>query len=158
MSPELDNELCTKYPKLFKNRYQSCEKTAMCWGFECGDGWFVLIDTLCFTITEHIKWRRAVRARDLWYNRKLKKAIEKNDFSILLNPNLSNNEFYVQECKNDFYANKFRKPAVKVEWVVVDQVKEKFNGLRFYYHGGDETVDGMVQLAEQLSYSISEHK
>lgn len=32
--------------------------------------------------------------------------------------------------------------------VVVAQIKEKFGGLRFYYDGGDATVDGMVRMAE----------
>jgi len=35
--------------------------------------------------------------------------------------------------------------------VVVDQVKEKFGTLRFYYTGGDDTVDGMVRMAESMS-------
>ena len=38
----------------------------------------------------------------------------------------------------------------------IDQIKEKFGGLRFYYHGGDNEVRGMVNLAERLSYSICE--
>ncbi len=32
--------------------------------------------------------------------------------------------------------------------VVVAQIKEKFGGLRFYYDGGDEYVQGMVRMAE----------
>lgn len=32
--------------------------------------------------------------------------------------------------------------------VTVTQIKEKFGGLRFYYDGGDDTVDGMVRMAE----------
>lgn len=32
--------------------------------------------------------------------------------------------------------------------VVVEQIKEKFGGLRFYYQGGDATIDGMVRMAE----------
>lgn len=32
--------------------------------------------------------------------------------------------------------------------VTVAQIKEKFGGLRFYYDGGDDTVDGMVRMAE----------
>ena len=32
--------------------------------------------------------------------------------------------------------------------VVVEQIKEKFGGLRFYYQGGDDTIDGMVRMAE----------
>jgi hypothetical protein len=33
--------------------------------------------------------------------------------------------------------------------VVVEQVKEKFGGLRFYYEGGDEQIHGMVRMAEE---------
>jgi len=32
--------------------------------------------------------------------------------------------------------------------VTVLQIKEKFGGLRFYYEGGDNTIDGMVRMAE----------
>lgn len=35
-----------------------------------------------------------------------------------------------------------------VEQVVVEQIKEKFGGLRFYYQGGDEQIHGMVRMAE----------
>lgn len=45
---------------------------------------------------------------------------------------------------------KNRKDQV-VEQVVVAQVKEKFGGLRFYYDGGDDTVHGMVRMAEALA-------
>ena len=38
----------------------------------------------------------------------------------------------------------------------IDQIKEKFGGLRFYYHGGDNEVRGMVNLTERLSYCICE--
>jgi hypothetical protein len=40
--------------------------------------------------------------------------------------------------------------------VVVAQVKEKFGGLRFYYDGGDETVHGMVRMAEVWADSSCE--
>ena len=32
--------------------------------------------------------------------------------------------------------------------VIVRQIKEKFGGLRFYYDGGDDMIDGMVRMAE----------
>lgn len=35
-----------------------------------------------------------------------------------------------------------------VPQVVVEQIKEKFGGLRFYYTGGDEHISGMVRMAE----------
>jgi len=38
----------------------------------------------------------------------------------------------------------------------ITQIKEKYGGLRFYYEGGDDKIDGMVWLAEHLSYEICE--
>jgi len=35
-----------------------------------------------------------------------------------------------------------------VPQVVVEQIKEKFGGLRFYYQGGDDQISGMVRMAE----------
>jgi len=35
-----------------------------------------------------------------------------------------------------------------VHQVTVAQIKEKFGGLRFYYSGGDDAIDGMVRMAE----------
>lgn len=46
------------------------------------------------------------------------------------------------------WRNTNRKERPVVEQVVVEQIKEKFGGLRFYYQGGDETVAGMVRMAE----------
>jgi hypothetical protein len=42
-------------------------------------------------------------------------------------------------------------PFALIPQVVVTQVKEKFGTLRFYYDGGDETIDGMVRMAEAMS-------
>ena len=50
MSPELDDALCTKYPHIFAMRHGDPTITAMCWGFEAGDGWFPLLDALCSEI------------------------------------------------------------------------------------------------------------
>ena len=52
MNKLLDKKLCKKYPELFKDRNGDMRKTAMCWGFECGDGWFKLIDELCAEIMQ----------------------------------------------------------------------------------------------------------
>lgn len=54
MSPELDEKLVTKYPKIFANRHADMRTTAMCWGFETGDGWYNLIDRMCNLIQHHI--------------------------------------------------------------------------------------------------------
>jgi hypothetical protein len=46
------------------------------------------------------------------------------------------------------------KPAVPQ--VVVDQVKEKFGTLCFYFHGGDDYIHGLVDMACRLTKSICE--
>ena len=43
-----------------------------------------------------------------------------------------------------------------VEQVVVQQVKEKFGTLRFYYDGGDEFIHGAVWLAENMTGHLCE--
>jgi hypothetical protein len=40
------------------------------------------------------------------------------------------------------------KSSEVVPQVTVEQIKEKFGGLRFYYQGGDDTIRGMVTIAE----------
>jgi hypothetical protein len=43
-----------------------------------------------------------------------------------------------------------------VPQVVVQQIKEKFGGLRFYYNGGDDHIQGMVRMAEIWAGSVCE--
>ena len=57
MKPELDEFLCQKYPKIFKNRHTNIQDTCMAWGFECDDGWFNIIDVLCHEIQSHVDWK-----------------------------------------------------------------------------------------------------
>jgi hypothetical protein len=53
--------------------------------------------------------------------------------------------------------NKNRETRPVVEQVVVEQIKEKFGGLRFYYQGGDDYIRGLVQMAESwASHSCEE--
>ena len=83
------------------NRDKPMTETAMCWGFDCGNGWFQILNQRMGNIQNHIDWQ----------NR--------------------NGEVVPQ--------------------VTVDQVKEKFGTLRFYYTGGDDVIDGMVSMAESMS-------
>jgi hypothetical protein len=101
MKQELDKLLCEKYPKMMVNRNKNMQETCMCWGFECGDGWFNILDQLMGNIQHHIDWKN-------------------------------------------------RKEEV-VPQVTLDQVKEKFGTLRFYYTGGDDYISGLVSMAESMS-------
>jgi|LakMenE18May11ns_1017448.scaffolds.fasta_scaffold9939388_3 hypothetical protein len=106
MRKELDNQLCKKYPKIFADRHKPMTLTAMCWGFDHGDGWYQILDSLCSQIQRHIDWQN----------------------------------------RNE----------VEVAQVVATQVKEKFGGLRFYYNGGDDYIDGMVRMAESWAANTCE--
>lgn len=47
------------------------------------------------------------------------------------------------------YLNWRNREEETVPQVQVRQIKEKFGGLRFYYDGGDERINGMVRMAEE---------
>jgi len=47
MTPSLQQSLFNKYPKLFAQRDLPMTQTCMCWGIECGDGWYGVIDRMC---------------------------------------------------------------------------------------------------------------
>jgi hypothetical protein len=57
MHVDLDSKLCEKYPEIFADRFKPMTETCMCWGFECGDGWYNIIDHLCDEIQRHINWK-----------------------------------------------------------------------------------------------------
>ena len=60
-------------------------------------------------------------------------------------------------CGNiQHYLNWKNKESEVVAQVVVTQIKEKFGGLRFYYNGGDDTIDGMVRMAESWASNACE--
>jgi hypothetical protein len=102
MDEELDKTLVEKFPKLFVDRYKSAQETCMCWGFNHGNGWYNLVDSLCTCIQHYLDYK----------------------------PEISQ--------------------------VIIDQVKEKYGSLRFYFHGGDEYVQGLVTMVEYLSASTCE--
>lgn len=124
----------------------------MCWGFEHGDGWFNIINNLCASIQHHIDWSRKSRASALRFNRALMRWTEDMDDKGLVHYFTDRrgilHEYSLNEAKEH---PRLREVITACPQVVVDQVKEKFGTLRFYYHGGDETVDGMVRMAENMS-------
>lgn len=55
MSPELENKLYEDFPLLFDNRHKSPIESPMSFGIECNSGWYDLIRSVCYEITEHEK-------------------------------------------------------------------------------------------------------
>lgn len=109
MSPELENKIYEKYPKMFADRNKSPQETCMCWGLEVGDGWYDLIDTLCEALTYTFTTSIRIDEED---GKRL--GIEPTSWSGDPTP-----KYYFK---------------VEPPQVVADQVKEKFGSLRFYYH------------------------
>ncbi len=56
MDKELDDYLCNKYPKIFIERNLPMVKSCMGRGFEHGNGWLILLDTLFGNIQEYIDY------------------------------------------------------------------------------------------------------
>ena len=60
MRRELDEKLVRSFPLLFADRAADLRRTAMCWGFECGDGWFDII----WRLSEKLEPLIAAMAKD----------------------------------------------------------------------------------------------
>ena len=117
-------------------------------GFECGDGWFMLLDELMGDIQNHIEnenSNRKYRFRHklpLWLQRQVNWRIP-----------------YKRKYLKKFLwwvANRFPRGVAPMPPIQITQIKEKFGGLRFYINGGDDYIYGMIALAESLSYKICE--
>jgi hypothetical protein len=151
MKQELDKLLCEKYPKMMVNRNKGMQETCMCWGFECGDGWFNILDQLMGSIQHHIDWKEKQRKWAIDYNEMATQA-KAGNFELFEETMkaLPNDQFKEQRLA-EIIAGDFRDVPKSIPQVTLDQVKEKFGTLRFYYSGGDDYIDGMVSLAESLT-------
>lgn len=58
MKEHLQNKLYERYPKIFRQKDLPANQTCMCWGIECGDGWYDIINNLCSAIQSHIDWKQ----------------------------------------------------------------------------------------------------
>lgn len=54
MTPEKQQELFNRYPKIFRDSTKSPQETCMCWGCSCDDGWYWLLDRLCDCIQGYL--------------------------------------------------------------------------------------------------------
>jgi hypothetical protein len=138
MKQELDEALCSKYPLIFKDRNADMRTTAMCWGLECGDGWYNIIDILCGMLTS--EYRGA-----------------KSRYEHLLETGVGNvlygTKTVTQEALDEAKA-KLDEETAKVPVAV--QVKEKFGGLRFYVQAATDKHYNYISFAESMSYRTCE--
>lgn len=150
MNNKLDSTLCSKYPKMFANRYADMKTTAMCWGFEHGDGWYNILDALCGNIQSHIDWSIKNNQFDIEHNKMLA-DMKAGNFEEFEKKSSAWASDYRERIRADYLKSEPRKVREPVPQVVLSQVKEKFGTLRFYYDGGNEVIRGMVSMAESMS-------
>jgi hypothetical protein len=139
MRKELDEALCAKYPLIFKDRHANMQTTAMCWGFECGSGWYTIIDTLCGLLT--CDYRNAKSRYEI-----IKDKVDK--------PLWEGSTKIVTQEQIDEAKTKLDEEIAKVPVAV--QVKEKFGGLRFYVQAATDKHYSYITFAESMSYRTCE--
>ncbi len=158
MTPELEQKLYNKYPKLFSQKKASIMQSCMFWGIEADDGWFEIIDRMCSVIQGYVNQQRQMRSVALRSNRALKRALAgdtkylKHFFSRIYNSEEEANRRIDEEIKSA----KFREVPQKVEHVEFTQIKEKFGGLRVYTNYSNDYIDGAVSMAISMSYVTCE--
>lgn len=151
MKQELDKLLCERYPQMMVNRHKPMQETCMCWGFSCGNGWFNILDQLMGSIQQHIDWKEKQRKWNIDYNEMAAQAKAGNfDLFELSMKDLTNPD-YKEKRLAEIVAGDFREVPESIPQVTLDQVKEKFGTLRFYYSGGDDYISGLVSMAESMS-------
>lgn len=138
MSPELDRQLCERYPLIFQHRRGNPRETAMCWGFEHGDGWFTLLDTLCALL--YAPYRQAVEAYE--YAREYEGQAPWKGAEVVTAVDVERKRLAMRDA------------AEAVPRAL--QVKEKFGLLRFYVYGGNDRTYDYIEFAEAMSGRICE--
>ena len=151
MKQELDKLLCERYPKMMVNRNKPMMETCMCWGFECGAGWFNILDQLMGNIQHHIDWKIKQRDGAIKYNDMAAQAKAGNFDVFEEDMKALPNDEYKEKRLAEIVAGDFREVPDVIPQVTLDQVKEKYGTLRFYYSGGDDVIDGMVRMAESMT-------
>ena len=134
---EFEKKMAERFPRYFG-------ENAFFGGFAIGEGWYDIIGNLVAQIDHYTKWKRNTRAHQL----RLDRARDKGRDAVLDFICKGKEPTTWDEDRADNIME--TPPAIpdRVEWIRVEQIKEKFGGLRFYYSGGDEHIAGMVTMAE----------
>jgi hypothetical protein len=141
MRKELDEQLVKKYPLLYRNRYADMRETAMCWGFDCDDGWYNLIDTLSYMLSAEYMAKKE-RYEDI-------KGYYENGGRW---PWKDGKEI----TPEDVESRRLEMEEAAKRVPVASQVKEKYGTLRFYVDGASEEHRNYIAFAEIMSGNTCE--
>lgn len=118
------NQLIEKYPLIFAP-YKG-NPGSVNW-LDIPDAWIPVIDDLCGSIQRHIDYVRRYQP----------------------NPGYVEGSVY-----NPDDITTHKSIEIKPNQVTCIQMKEKYGGLRFYASNADETVEGMIDMAEYICNNI----
>ena len=138
MKQELDEQLCARYPKIFVNRHADMRTTAMCWGFDCGDGWYNIIDRLCGNIQSHIDWSVKNNAWDLEKDSKNVRSIVPQVVAVQVKEKFGGLRFYYDG--GDDYVRGLSSMAASMSMVTCEEcgAPGKTRGTGWYYTACDD--------------------
>lgn len=158
MSKERDEELFNIEPEFFVRN--DMRASAMCFGFEIGDGWTTLVRQLLLMAKNKKDNPRSIPNEDPKATQKWRDSypcVPDTEEAWKENPDRVERKEYPISRFNDEpiirYYHKCERPWNHFQ---VMQVKEKYGGLRFYTQGGTEDFEGAIHFAEQLSYIMCE--
>jgi hypothetical protein len=154
-----ESVLMRKYPDLFYKK-EDGSPTCPC-GAWVPEGWRNIVYELCGSINNYIKctstskrrvlskkyylWSWLQGATDSIHHFIIKKVCKRLNTATFNRPWSKLNHKLLRYSSRYTTYDMVRPPEVKI-----DQIKEKFGELRFYYSGGDAQVSGMVRFAEYL--------
>lgn len=166
MKTELQNKLLNKYPQFFRTdrkiytgeksmneeiielRNQKEMVTPIQFGFECGNGWYTILDELMGEIQNHIENVNRNRKYEFKYKWMWNLSYKLRIRTSAKQKNLRAIGEWIYEK-----APRVNKPDMTIN---ISQIKEKFGGLCFYISGGDNYIDGLISMAEAMSYQTCE--
>ena len=152
MKKELQEKLYSKHPKLFGQKDLPMQQTCMCWGIECGNGWYTIIDNACRLLQHHVDSSRKEKARTLRWNRMLRQAVNgKTENLHRYFAKAYGEEKGDEEVKRQIIKKDFREVKETIPQLQFVQVKEKYGTLRLYTNYVDDYIDGVVNMAENMS-------
>lgn len=140
MNAENTKKLLKRFPHLYYQYYWPMTHTCMCWGFDCGDGWFDIIWQLSLAIEDELK---LTKFKWLLNTLKVKFAEKWNLLMWKFQPKFM--------CKKVTVLGEYPRFMMRVDHgFSVSQVKEKYGTLRFYCSGNDRVFQ-LTNLAERAS-------
>jgi hypothetical protein len=166
---DFEQELMHKYPDLWPRDAAGNVRESDC-GAGVPVGWETLVDNLCGAIDHHIKTHINYVERNprlfavkMWVYKKCIVPVSNLVWRLTAQTDEQKTNHMIcrtyeksAQGRTSAWFRRFQ-PHHKfnkylVEKITVAQIKQKFGSLRFYYDGnGDDTIRGMVQLAEYIS-------